>query len=189
MKHGITRQQIVAAADDLFYRQGFEATTFADITSAVKISRGNLYHHFKAKDDILDAVIETRLSKTKDTLSQWEADGATPQIRIEAYIRSLLTNWPLIKDHGCPVGTLNAELSKLDHPAREDAVKVFALFRRWLKNQFSALNSLEDPDELALQMLTWGQGVASVGNAFKDVQYVEREVQKTCEWLYALPVK
>lgn len=189
MKHGITRQQIVAAADDLFYRQGFESTTFADITNAVKISRGNLYHHFKAKDDILDAVIQARLGKTQDTLEQWESKGTTPIVRIEFYIKSLLNNWSMIKDHGCPVGTLCNELAKLDHDAREDSVKIFALFRQWLKNQFLSLNSIEDPDELALQMLSWGQGVATMGNAFKDLQYVKREVQKMCDWLQKLPVK
>ncbi|MFA8343564.1 MAG: TetR/AcrR family transcriptional regulator [Rhodothermaceae bacterium] len=189
MKHGITRQQIVAAADDLFYRQGFESTTFADITNAVKISRGNLYHHFKAKDDILDAVIQARLGKTQDTLEQWESKGTTPIVRIEFYIKNLLNNWSMIKDHGCPVGTLCNELAKLDHDAREDSVKIFALFRQWLKNQFLSLNSIEDPDELALQMLSWGQGVATMGNAFKDLQYVKREVQKMCDWLQKLPVK
>ncbi|MEW8341923.1 MAG: TetR family transcriptional regulator, partial [Candidatus Thiodiazotropha taylori] len=46
MVHGATRQQIVEAADDLFYRQGFEHTSFADIAKVVSISRGNFYHHF-----------------------------------------------------------------------------------------------------------------------------------------------
>jgi AcrR family transcriptional regulator len=189
MKHGVTRQQIVAAADDLFYRQGFECTSFADITSAVKISRGNLYHHFKVKDDILDAVIEARLGNTKDTLGEWEAEGATPAMRIEAYIKSLQHNWAAIKDHGCPVGTLCSELSKLDHAAKEDSVKLFSLFREWLKHQFQLLNPAEDPDDLAMHMLSWGQGLAAMANAFKDRSYVEREVQKMCDWLHALPLK
>jgi len=189
MKHGEKRQQIVAAADDLFYRQGFEYTTFADITGAVGISRGNLYHHFRTKDDILDAVIGTRLGQTRETLAAWDAGAATPVARIEAYIRSLTGNWADIRDHGCPVGTLCTELTKLDHAARADSVEIFALYRQWLKNQFQALNSLEDPDELAVQMLAWGQGVAAMGNAFKDLQYLEREVQKMCDWVRALPLR
>jgi len=189
MKHGETRQQIVAAADDLFYRQGFALTTFADITEAVNISRGNLYHHFKAKDDILDAVIEVRLKNTQDTLGQWDTEGGTPMARIESYIKSLQGNWSLIREYGCPAGTLCTELTKLNHAAKEDSIKVLTLFRRWLKNQFKALNSMEDPDLLAMQMLSWGQGVAAVGNAFKDMKFVKQEVQKMCDWLHVLPVK
>ncbi|MEL7528955.1 MAG: TetR family transcriptional regulator, partial [Pseudomonadota bacterium] len=40
MKSGSTRQQIIDAADDLFYAQGFGETSFADIAKAVSISRG-----------------------------------------------------------------------------------------------------------------------------------------------------
>ena len=60
-----TRDQIVDAADQLFYQQGFEHTSFADIANAVNISRGNFYYHFKTKDDILDAVIDLRLANTQ----------------------------------------------------------------------------------------------------------------------------
>ncbi|MDD9913854.1 MAG: helix-turn-helix domain containing protein, partial [Rhodospirillaceae bacterium] len=37
----------------LFYRHGFDHTSFADIAEAVQISRGNFYYHFRTKDDIL----------------------------------------------------------------------------------------------------------------------------------------
>ena len=46
-----TRDQIVQAADRLFYRQGYEHTSFSDIADAVQISRGNFYYHFKTKDE------------------------------------------------------------------------------------------------------------------------------------------
>jgi len=189
MKHGAKRQQIVTAADELFYQQGFEATAFADITQAVQISRGNLYHHFKAKDDILDAVIDARLENTRTTLAAWQADGATPLARLDAYVESLLCNWPAIKEHGCPVGTLCSELAKLDHAAHGNSVELFTLFRDWLCSQLTEMNSLEDPDDLAMDLLIWGQGIAAMGNAFKDLDYVKREVQKKRDWLKALPLQ
>lgn len=70
-----TRERIVAEADELFYRKGFERTSFSDIAEAVNISRGNFYYHFKTKDDILDAVIQARLGKTQVMLDQWHARG------------------------------------------------------------------------------------------------------------------
>ena len=60
-----TRNQIVEAADQLFYEQGFEHTSFSDIAETVQISRGNFYYHFKSKDEILDAVIGCRLANTR----------------------------------------------------------------------------------------------------------------------------
>jgi AcrR family transcriptional regulator len=184
----MTRQQIVAAADDLFYRQGFEHTSFADIAKVVRISRGNFYHHFKTKDDILDAVIKARLDLTQQMLVNWEKKGATPKDRIKSYIRILLTNWAMIKDYGCPVGTLCTELAKLNHTSRDDANKVFTLFRVWLSNQFSMLGHTDDADNLAMHVLSWSQGVATLGNTFDDYDYVKQEVDKMCSWLDSLSV-
>ena len=55
-----TRDQIVEAADQLFYQNGYERTSFSDIAEAVHISRVNFYYHFRTKDEILDAVIGLR---------------------------------------------------------------------------------------------------------------------------------
>ena len=52
------KQEILDAAETLFYRKGFEATTTTDLLEMVGIARGTLYYHFKAKEDIMDALIE-----------------------------------------------------------------------------------------------------------------------------------
>lgn len=187
MNHGATRQQIIEAADDLFYRQGFEHTSFADIARVVNISRGNFYHHFKTKDDILNAVIKNRLDRTQLMLADWEAAAATPKDRIKSYMRILLTNWSMIKDYGCPVGTLCTELAKLNHASRAEANGIFSLFREWLAQQFRQLGHTDDADALAMRVLSWSQGVATLGNAFDDYNYVKQEVDSICDWLDALP--
>lgn len=78
MSDKTTRDHIVEAADQLFYRQGFEHTSFSDIADAVQISRGNFYYHFKSKDEILDAVINVRLANTRKMLERWEIEGKLP---------------------------------------------------------------------------------------------------------------
>lgn len=62
-----TRDAIVAAADALFYQQRVASTSFADIAAQVNISRGNFYHHFRSKDEILDAVFALRTARTHGT--------------------------------------------------------------------------------------------------------------------------
>ena len=90
MSDKTTRDQIVEAADQLFYRQGYEHTSFSDIADAVQISRGNFYHHFKSKDEILDAVINVRLANTQKMLEQWEIEGKQPADRIRSFIHILI---------------------------------------------------------------------------------------------------
>jgi len=178
-----TRERIVKAADELFYQQGFEHTSFASIAKIVSVSRGNFYHHFKTKDDILNAVIDIRMARTQAMLDRWEKQAQTPEDRIKSYIRIVITNWDKIKKFGCPVGTLSTELAKLNHDCHTEAKNVFTLFRNWLKKQFEELNCESDADEFAMHILSWSQGVATLGNAFKDKQYVEREVNKMCDWV------
>ncbi len=183
-----TRDHIVAAADDLFYRRGFDATSFADIAEAVSISRGNFYYHFKTKDEILDAVIQRRLVKTRAMLDAWEKDGADPKARIVSFIEILIRNRTDIMAHGCPVGTLCAELSKLDHAAKDDAAKLFTLFRQWLAGQFTALGLPQDADRYAMHLLAMSQGVAALATAFRDEIYIRDEVSRMRHWLDTLSI-
>lgn len=181
-----TRDQIVQAADELFYRQGFEHTSFADIAEALGISRGNFYYHFKTKDDILRAVIDARLANTWSMLRQWEAEGEHPADRIRSFIRMWQLNGPDIQRYGCPVGTLCAELAKLNHASQDEARELFTLFRSWLREQFARLGRTADADALALQLLARSQGVAMLANAFHDEDFIRREVEQMCEWLTSL---
>jgi TetR/AcrR family transcriptional repressor of nem operon len=181
-----TRDQIVEAADDLFYRHGFDHTSFADIAGAVKISRGNFYYHFKSKDEILEAVITRRLAATKAMLEAWEGESDSPRARIESFVRILITNQAKIMLYGCPVGTLCAELSKLDHPSRGDATRLFALFRDFLTRQFVLFGSGRQAEAHALHVLAFSQGVASLANAFRDEAFVQREVEAIGLWLDGL---
>jgi len=178
-----TRVQIVEAADGLFYRQGFEHTSFTDIAEAVRISRGNFYYYFKTKDEILEAVIAGRLKNTQAMLARWEAEGETPADRIRRFIDILIANKAKIKRYGCPVGTLTGELAKLGHDARGAANKLFTLFRAWLRRQFEMAGRREDADALALHLLARSQGVATLANALRDEAFIRREVQEMYDWL------
>jgi TetR/AcrR family transcriptional repressor of nem operon len=182
-----TRDLIVEKADILFYEGGFEATSFADVAKKVGISRGNFYHHFKSKDDILDAVIERRMASTRAMLDAWQAEGDGPRERILSFVHMLIANRAKIMAFGCPVGTLCAELAKLDHAAQTRSAEIFGLFRDWLTDQFHALGAGDRAQALALHLLSWSQGVASIATAFRDESWIRSEVTGIEDWLVPLP--
>lgn len=178
-----TKERIIAAADQLFYTQGYEKTSFIDIAKAVKISNGNFYYHFKSKDDILSAVIKLRIKNTQKMLDAWEVEGKTPADRIRSFIHILIMNQSKILKNGCPVGTLSSELAKLNHRAQEDANELFTLFRVWLQRQFTLIGREDDADKLAMHLLGRSQGVATLANAFNDEHYIKLEVSQMYDWL------
>jgi len=183
MNKQTTRDQIVGAADQLFYRQGYEHTSFADIANSVQISRGNFYYHFKTKDEILDAVINLRLANTREMLERWSLEGETPAERIKCFVRILITNKNKIKRFGCPVGTLCTELAKLHHDSLGDANQLFTLFRTWLRKQFRLLGRQKDADKLAMHLLALSQGVATLANVFHADSFIQQEVKQMCDWV------
>ena len=189
MDHQSTRNNIINAADQLFYQQGYEHTSFADIAGDVRISRGNFYYHFKTKDDILKAVIKARLENTKKMLAQWEAKSTDPKERIRLFMGILLQNRSKIMQYGCPVGTLCNELAKLDHAALPEATMLFTLFREWLRDQFLQLGFGETADALAMHVLARSQGVATLATAFSDADFIRNELNCFKQWLDGLNPK
>lgn len=56
-----TLEKIVVTAARLFVEKGYEQTSVQDILDATGLSKGGLYHHFKSKEQILDAVMQRRI--------------------------------------------------------------------------------------------------------------------------------
>ena len=57
MKKGIERRdQIIEAAERLFYEKGYEQTSVHDVLDALSLSKGGFYHYFQSKIELLEAV-------------------------------------------------------------------------------------------------------------------------------------
>lgn len=61
---------ILDAAQSLFFARGWDGVTIADVLAEAEISKGGFYHHFSAKEDLLDGVVERF---TKEALATAEA--------------------------------------------------------------------------------------------------------------------
>lgn len=52
----LTKSKIASVAWKLFYEQGYEATTVDQIINECGVSKGNFYHYFSAKDELLNSL-------------------------------------------------------------------------------------------------------------------------------------
>ena len=52
------RSELIDASLRLFAERGFRATTIADIAAATGTAHGLVYHYFRSKDDLLEAILE-----------------------------------------------------------------------------------------------------------------------------------
>lgn len=68
-----TKNKISSVAWRLFYEQGYEATTVDQIINECGISKGNFYHYFSAKDDLLNTlsdIFDEQYIKIMNTLDK-----------------------------------------------------------------------------------------------------------------------
>lgn len=74
------RNEILDAADELFAQKGFDGTSTNNILEKVGIARGTLYHHFKSKEDIMDALIERYNVRLLGAAQEIASDKSIPVV-------------------------------------------------------------------------------------------------------------
>ena len=73
-----TRAKLIAVAREHFACNGYEGTHTGDILAQTQLSRGALYHHFKSKRDLFEAVfVETSNEAIDHAVSQGNT-GTSP---------------------------------------------------------------------------------------------------------------
>ncbi len=85
-----TRDQIIAAARELFAKDGYESTSTEQVLQRTGISRGALYHHFKNKEALFEAVLEDLERELAAAAAKAAAGASDPVAALRAGCASFL---------------------------------------------------------------------------------------------------
>jgi AcrR family transcriptional regulator len=86
-------REIAKAAAPLFVQKGFHKTTMRDISKAVGMSMGNLYHYINSKDDVLFLVYKELYEKWEARLEDFSLKKSEdPADRLRVLLLSMLRN-------------------------------------------------------------------------------------------------
>lgn len=85
------RERILRSAAECFHRLGYHETTVSDICETAGLSKGGLYTYFKAKDEILAAVVEQSFYGGLDEAMAAANGGGTAVERLER-VAAVVTN-------------------------------------------------------------------------------------------------
>jgi AcrR family transcriptional regulator len=76
-----TKTRILDAAEKLFGKNGFDATSLRDITAEADVNLAAVNYHFQTKDSLIDAVIARRIEPlNRKRLEMLESAGPNPHI-------------------------------------------------------------------------------------------------------------
>src|SRR5689334_1139348 len=115
------RTRILDAAIELFHARGVSATGLEQILAASRTGKGQFYHYFASKEDLVLEVLRTfrgRLASdeapVKQELATWKDLEAWFDVflRFQADARC---------ERNCPIATIAAELTATSGPLRDEA--------------------------------------------------------------------
>lgn len=170
------RQRIIEAAYDLFYRKGFNQTSFSDIAHAADFPRGNFYYYFKSKDDLLREVMRFRIQALKDMVAQWDQGSDDPAQRLMFVADMMEATKQDVMRYGCPLGTLTAELGKTQKALQDEAVQMLDTIVSWAERQLIELGYGDQAPILAMHLMARLQGITMMAYAYGNDAFVDYEI-------------
>jgi AcrR family transcriptional regulator len=70
-----TRNSILSTAQELFSKNGYDATSVAEICQKAKVSKGAFYHHFPSKQDLFLALMTSWLDEVDGLIQSASASA------------------------------------------------------------------------------------------------------------------
>ncbi|GAA3515011.1 TetR/AcrR family transcriptional regulator [Aeromicrobium panaciterrae] len=124
------RDRLLAAAGEIFYREGIHAVGVDRLVSEGGVTRATFYRHFPSKDDLVRAYIEREDAALRALLEAGATQASTPEEALELVIQGISTDIAQHHTRGCPFINAAAEFPDSKHPVRV-AVKAH---REWFES-------------------------------------------------------
>ncbi len=171
------RERILAAARDMFYRQGIRAVGVDAIAEAASTNKMTLYRHFCSKDELVAEYLRCVGAIVDDMWRDLERrypDDPLSQLR--GWIASMGRLLVADDERGCALANAAVELAEKNHPARP---VIEAFKRRQLKRlvDLARAAGLKDPEMLADELHLLIEGARVTGQSIGRDGLAERFVR------------
>jgi TetR/AcrR family transcriptional repressor of nem operon len=179
-----TRRQILAAAADLFHKQGVSITSPDQVIDASGTGKGQFYHYFKNKEGLVHEVLQTYLEGIRhgrgplsyeiaswDELERWFA----AQVALQQGFKMA---------RGCPFGTIGNEVTENDELIRQDLSLIFEVAKGKIATFFvkekasGRLDPKVHEEQLADFCLATMQGAMLMGKVKRSSDLVQGVVRE-----------
>ncbi len=179
-----TRERLLEAADELFYREGIRATGVDAVAERSGVTKMTLYSYFASKDELVAAYLEERDRRWRESLKRRLAEYEDSREKLlavfDAY-REWLISGGL---RGCAYINCAAEFPEREHPTREIVREHKAGFRRRLA-ELTAEAGVVDPEGLAERLFFLLEGSYVTGALEGDDAIVENARNLAAELITA----
>jgi TetR/AcrR family transcriptional regulator, transcriptional repressor for nem operon len=169
-----TRARIVAAAADLMYVRGVGSTSLDDVIEASGTGKSQLYHYFADKDALVLEVVSTQIDRVLG-FQEPLLHGLDSLRGLERWRDALVSGNDIRGGgHGCPLGSLAAELDDHSETVRAALVDGFDAWEALIADGLARmracgeLTAAVDPGTLAAGVMAALQGGLLLAQAHRD---------------------
>jgi len=167
-----TRRRILGAAYLQFSRRGFGRVGVDEIAAAAKVTKRTLYYHFKSKDELLAAVLESQHHIALQAYRSWgdRLDGNAERM-VDVFFAELAKWLASPRWSGSGFTRLAMELADLPgHPARVVARHHKAMVEAYLAERFGNAG-MRSPRERAREIALLAEGAMALTLVHGDRAY------------------
>ena len=155
------RERLLAAADDLFYREGVQTVGIDRIVQKAGVAKASLYNLFGSKEELVQAYLDARHASTREQVERALTRFRTPRERLLGVFDAQGQLFTEPDFNGCAHMTASAE-AQPGSPVECAADR----YRLWVRTLFTDLAreaGVVDADGLArqLHLLYDGAGVSA----------------------------
>ncbi len=138
------RARLLAAASELFYREGIHSVGVDRIIAESGVTRATFYRHFPGKEDLVEAYLGVEDENIRAALAQGEAAaGGDPGALVHAVIEGLAEDIARHHTRGCPFINAAAEYPDPASGVRQAVDRHRAWFRGELERLLAAAGAAD----------------------------------------------
>ncbi|GHO94116.1 TetR family transcriptional regulator [Reticulibacter mediterranei] len=195
MRSTSNRDYVIKVVSEMFLLRGFACTSMDDVVKQSGVSKSNIYYHFKSKDELTLAVLESYISTLQNLFrEQSQAEDGQLLPRLEHYIEQLIQDLAE-RDcvGGCPLMSLMVEAGKTNEAVRVRLAQFFQQQKDQLtqlleegKRRGEVRNDLP-ASVLASLISSWLEGMLMLASIQKSASTLRGERDALLSMLKARP--
>lgn len=187
-----TRRVLLESAVKLMLKKGYEATSVDDICCAAKLTKGSFFHHFKDKETLAKAALDSFCNCQGEEMGKRKGEK-DPLARLDGLIERIIEMAGSDKEiSGCLIGSFAQELSDTHPGLRQACAGKFDGFASFIqkeldevKNKYAPKKSI-DTQSLAFHFLSVMQGSFILAKAKQDVKIVQKNMRHLKQYFHGV---
>lgn len=186
-----TRQAIIQQIIEHVHLHGFSETSMNDIIGITGVKKGNLYFHFKSKEELILEALKEAHRKYQEYLSFHAEKAAQPLLKIEAMLDAVCAYHKKRKfKGGCIFGNTALEMADKNSAYRKFIRDVFEQWSNWIAAQIKEAKTkgllhvhtpVKDLSRNILSMLEGGILLSKVTKNPDDLEAAIRGIKELLE--------